>query len=422
LVTAIGTPLCFYLFLRRALANRLTALFLCLILLSCTGFLSVLIAYIRPAKKLNLLFLCAALWLAQRHADSGNRNGFIPMNITLLASFFSDELGLANFIVCGALFNRSLLRQTSTGKRLAFLSLPVVFLAVTNWVLPALYLRYGVHGAWNALADPKKFSVFVYLLDPMFYSAALTQTSRSVLATFGVAKHVAWTEWLAIMALVLAPLVDLIHTRRWSTSELLDNKLLIATTLVFATSFYATLLDWYPFPYEVSYLGSFNYYYHSVIVVPVLTWAGFVVKTDLLKGGEWRAGGGAALATMLTLAIVVANFVVFDRVNSLVAAIHLYPYAPSALYQQLRNKLPLVLDVPKGEGGPIMFTQQPTALESRYLHDLRSVFGPRWADNGFYTTFYLIKPTPIMERPYLDHILRAFFPFHHFAITTRSEG
>jgi hypothetical protein len=261
------------------------------------------------------------------------------------------------------------------------------------------------------------------LLDPVFYHAMLVQTARSVLATLGVARHVPWTEAAALLMLAVVPLVDLVRSGGWSIGKLLDNKLLISTGLVFAVSLYATLLDWYPFPNEVSYLGSFNYYYHSVIVVLVVVWVAYVIKAGFLRDCSWRHGPvSAAVATVLVVAIIVVNFVIFDRVNRLVLTIHIYPYSSSALFQQLRQKLPLVLDVPRGDGGPIIFTQRPTELEARYREDLHALFGTRWDQNGFYTTFNLIKPNPIMQRPYLDHLLRAFYPFHRFSVHTRAEG
>jgi hypothetical protein len=54
----------------------------------------------------------------------------------------------------------------------------------------------------------------------------------------------------------------------------------------------------------------------------------FPIMNVSLKGGERRTGPIlAGLGTALTLTVIVANFVLFDRVNRLVATIHLHPYA-----------------------------------------------------------------------------------------------
>lgn len=370
-LTIVLAPAFLFGWLRRILGACVPALILTLVFLSSMSFLSVTVASMHPAKRLSVVLLCAALYFAQRYQDE--EKGFGWLAGSLFAGFFADEMGLAAYPVIALLYWRSL-----RGRSLVlFLLLPVAFLVVTKWVLPTFYLYASLHGRWDALADSKKLAVFRYLLEPDFYVAAIRQTARSILSTLGIGWHVPATEAAALIAAL-----GLTAWRRAAVPALLA---------LLATSVYATLLDWYPFPNEISYLGSYNYYYHSPIAVLVIVWLAYVVKDLALPA--------PALAVLGAL-VVAGNFVLFERVNTLASIIHMYPYGNAEIFRALERPGPAVTVTPDAQGE-----------DARFERALRAVFGERWRDNGFYATHELLKPTPLMGETQIKLLFHAYYPW-----------
>jgi hypothetical protein len=360
----------------------------------------------------NLILLCAALLFAQRDRDGAPGRNFLWLQICLICSTFADELGLASIPIIAMLYWRTLL--TRTARIAAFAALPIAFLAATKWALPAMYLKFGVHGAWDALSDAKKFSVFAYLFDLQFWQAAAAGLSRSVMSTVGISTHTAGTE-LATLAVVLAsPLLRLL-TAAPSRAPLLQCPLFLSTVGLAAASTYATLLDWYPFPYEVSYLGSFNYYYHSSITVTVIVWIAFLVRQLLTSVNPmWRQQAVWALS-LLGAACVVSNFSVFDRVNRLVEIIHYYPYPSDELFRAANQ----VKRPASGEKLTFVAVADPAGERARFESDLRALFGDRLSDNGYARTFVMVERTSIMTNAHLAHFFHAFYPFAKISVDVR---
>lgn len=366
--------------LRAVLKAWAPALLLTLLLVASTAFLSVTVASMHPAKRISMVLLCAALYLAQRHAET--HRGFTALLGALLAGFFADETGLAAYPVIAALYWRSIVADR---RRLwAFLLLPVAFLSLTKWLLPAIYVHLSVHGAWDALSDGKKFAVFRYLLGLEFYVVAARQTARSILSTVGIAVHVPATE--------IAALAGVIAVTAWRARSWKDQKVMGLLAL-FAASGYATLLDWYPFPHEISYLGSFNYYYHSPVAVLVIVWLAFAVAD--IPAAIRRP------AAVLAVAAVICNFVVFERVNRLTTVIHMYPYSNAKVFRALSSPGPVV-----------RLTPDPAGEAAQFEQTLRDVFGDRWQNNGFYKTHMLLEPTPLMGETQIKLLFHVFYPWN----------
>ena len=409
LLAAVAAPIALYAWLRRLTGRQVAALALCMIFLASCGFLSVVIPYIRPAKKLNLVFLCVALYFAHRFSERGKNVDFAIVWLSLLCSFFADELALANFGIIGLLYWRALFDRKRKVVAAMFMMLPVVFLAATKWGLPAIYSAFSVHGAWDALADPRKLQVFAFLLEPQFYAAAAVQTARSMLSTVGIATHTAVTQTIALAVLVTAPVAHVWYWRLRTLRELAQDGFLLATVVLVAVSLYATLLDWYPFPFEVSYLGSFNYYYHSSIVVPVIGWIAYGWRSIsmALEGRRAEHQIFVAVAFALSAMIISANFLLFERINRLAQNIHLYPFTNAILSDALdRMRVSPRL-------APLEVIVAPDAGRARevFEEDLRAVFGENWRDNGYFRVFQMVSKNPIMTESHLAHLLRAFFPF-----------
>ncbi|MDF1757020.1 MAG: hypothetical protein P1U74_01790 [Legionellaceae bacterium] len=396
-----------YAYLKRNLKISWIVVILCMIFISNTGFLSLFVSYIRPAKKLNMIFLCAALCFGQRHAEKGKSRDFWLFFSSILASFFSDELGLANFMICGFLFWPSIVKTKQ--KLMIYFTLPILFLLLTKWGLPFIYRLYSVHGAWDALNDSKKFAIFTYLFNYDFYQAALILTARSFLTTFGIYKHVFWTECFAIFVLVTLPVLQLLRYREKSLLSVIStDPFIVISILIFLVNIFDNLLDWYPFPHEISYLGSFNYYYHSNIIVLNLLWLAFLVKNamEVLKNNLKQRTVFEVLLSVTGIIIVCSNFLLFQKVNTLVQIIHLYPFTEKELQLRLNEinynyqKTPLKVN----------FLTSSDAIEKEFKATLKFIFQDRWKENGFYQTFNLIKPNPIMGNTYINHLTRAHFP------------
>lgn len=376
-LTVILLPWLLFGWLRSVLNARTPALLLTLLLVASPAFLSVTVASMHPAKRISMLLLCAALYIAQRHDESGR--GFTALLGALLAGFLTDEAGLAAYPVIALLYWRSIVRDRR--RLFTFLLLPFAFLSLTKWLLPAIYLHLSVHGGWDALSDGKKFAVFRHLLGQEFYVAAARQTARSILSTIGVATHIPVTE--------IAALVGVSAVTAWQARSR-NNQAIIALLALVGASGFVTLLDWYPFPHEISYLGSFNYYYHSPIALLVVAWLALAVK---------GVPANRSLTAVLVIAAAVGNLVMFERVNRLAAAIHLYPYSNTAVLEALSSPSPVVRLKP-----------DPAGETARFELTLREIFGDRWRENGFYRTHQLLKPTPLMGDTQIKLLFRAFYP------------
>ena len=409
-LTAIVSPLFLFLALRRTGLAILAVAALVGLFLSSTGFLSVIIAYIRPAKKITILTFSICLYLADRHARSGSNRSFAALITVLFISFFADEMDLVKYPVLALLYFPSLIWRTTWTKRAIFLSLPILFLVVTAWGLPAFYARFSVHGAWDALADSKKFTVLGYLADPYFYVTFVAHLARSILTTIGISMHVPVTEGAALLALIGGTAVVVFRrigapATRWGMAA-------SALALV-GMAFYTTLLDWYPFPNEISYLGSFTYYYHSSLVVMVIVWLAYSWLA-LLQGTEGRlyAHQATLVGGLIACAIAItSNFVMFHQVNLLVQYIHIYPFSEPAIYQELRANQEALLH-PEDLTTPVRltFSKDNGRMAKQYDETARAVLGPQWQESNYHLLFEMFKKTPIMLDEKLAMVVKAYYP------------
>lgn len=292
-----------------------------------------MVAYIRPAKKLTLLLCCACLYLAQRHARERSRKALWSLVVWLYVSFFADEMALLNYVIVAILFFPSLFRDAPSWKRYTLLSLPIMFLIAVGLALPTIYSKLSVHGPWDALQDKKKIELTGYLVDYEFYLASLTHTARAVLTTIGVETHTRINE-IAGLAVLTGGVALAYRLRRVRNASTVWYGLLASTASLFAAGLYATLLDWYPFRKEVSYLGSFTFYYHSSLGLLVILWLAFAWEMLLVLARShpaWRQAivvGGVFFASLVTA----SNFAMFHDINRLVQLIHTYPYSSEAIH------------------------------------------------------------------------------------------
>jgi hypothetical protein len=389
-LTFVMVPVFMYRFLRLRLGTVVAALAFTALLVSTIGFLSVTVAYLHPAKKVAFVLLCVALYFAERCRLRLPGQNEALLTAALFASFFADESALAHWAIVGILYwptlaeNRRLLRL--------FLVMPVAFVIVAGAVLPWLYSTFGVHGAWDAVGDGRKYAVAGYLVSAEFYRDAAIQLARSLLSTIGVGAHTPLTQGLALLALVGLPVGGLV-LRRLTARDAARDPLVLATVALIAMSIYVTLLDWFPFPHEVSYLGSFNYYYHSSVTVLVVLWLALLWRTLVAPVIGEPARSAAALGA--GLAGVVLNFLLFQPVNSLVQVIHCYPYPCAALIDSVATGVPPV---------PAEATEA-----ARFRDTLDQLFEGR--PNGFTPILHMVEGTPIMTPEHVKNLTVVFYPF-----------
>lgn len=422
--TLILVPLFLFPWLRATLKSTTSALLFCLLVVSTIGFLSDVVVYIRPAKKLNLVLFCLSLYLAQRFSEQGRRGWFAGLYGCVLASCFADELGLANFVIIGTLFWTSLFAAPWRRYGVVFLSLPIAFLLITKFVIPAVYETWSVHGRWDALADPKKLAVFSYLLSPEFHLAALRGVARSIMSTLAIGHHTPLTESLTGLLFVGILAIHITKQKPGSIRELASDPLFLTSSLLVATGTYATLLDWYPFPHEISYLGSFNYYYHSSMILVVLLWLASatvalsaLVPPRMLVRTNLRTTVIAGACSLL----ISANFMLFLRVNELVQIIHLYPYSNTALWTSLKQVHEASKPAPE-RAATVVLTGNADVEAARYQAGLRDLFGDRWHQNDFHRVMGLIAPNPIMSDAHVAHFFRATLPWTPVTVSILQAG
>ena len=327
--TIVLAPAMLFGWLRRIVPSRSLALCLLALFISTTGFLSLTISLWHPAKKLNIVLLCAFLYFAEQLARDERGHNFRWLCVSLLASFFSDELGLCEFrrhydLVLGGAYS------ASRERAIRFFSLPIAFVVIANWVLPVVYRKLGATGVLERLCRRQKVlglrisrngrvssqrrhptravhSIDVCDLDP--YRCDRGRMSWHFLRPSrrqyrGVSAHAIRT--------------------------LFDDKLALSAVALILSSGYATLLDWYPFPHEVSYLGSFNYYYHSSIVVLVIVCISYgIARLPTLR---WQS-----IAACVALIAAFMNLARLRAVNVLVEIIHYYPYSRASVISAMSS-------------------------------------------------------------------------------------
>ena len=403
-LTAVAVPSLFYAWARMVLRQRTVALMLALILMSTTGFLSLIVAYIHPAKKLEMVLLCAMLFFIERSKKNAGDGDFWKAILCCYLAFFADETGLANFGILTILYWRECFTK-GTLRIIAILLLPIAFFATTKWILPEIYVLFSVHGRWDALADSKKFAVFAYLADIRFYGAALTGLGRSCLTVIGVKSQLPFLVIGAAVSVIAVPILMwwVMRTQRaldWTASGI----------VLTGTSGFATLLDWYPFPYEVSYLGSFNYYYHSIVVVPAICWLtfGWCVLIDF---AQRSAGFLKQIKFMMIVPTVVVamNLLIFLQVNTLVRIIHYYPYDTKEVMSVLQQA---------GEStGHAVFQAKSDAVTAEYMAGTKKLFGSFDAAGGYRDTFSMVQRGSIMDPDHLSHLVRFYYPWRKIDIS-----
>ena len=410
LVAGIFTPLFFYLFVRRVGNCLVMAALLTALLISSMGFLSVIIPDIHAgAKRLSLLLICVSLYLAANH-ESNNRKFFLLLAVLFL-SLFTDEMALGLYVAIVMLFAHSFF--ATRAKAFAILSLPLFYLAATNWGLPELYtMANNDMPYFDAIGDKRKMAVLLHLKDTDFYLTALSQTARAILTTIGISKHNFFTE-----ASILTTLVCISVWLKWQGHRQIAS----SAGALLANGLYLTLIDLYnpedfysQVPTYADYnifLASYAYYYHSSLSILTLVWMLFVFRALF----QYRI---LAFAAVPVAAVIALNFYTFHNVNQLVALAHYYPFESSSLYEKIRQIGFQYGDKSRGIVVPVKVISSCSIVTSKFTRIFEASMGNSWQTNPL--NRYFQKGSFTNED--LGHLFFSHFPQYKFDIQIESDG
>jgi hypothetical protein len=357
---ALASAGIFYKALRYFGHSRNAALILTALLISTIGFQSCFVAYIRPAKRLALLGVCAMLFLTGQYANTKSRTDFSLLCGTILLIFLADETGFVLWLVAALLLIPHL-----RGPRIAiFASLPLVYFALIKIAMPPLYGSLGISGPRDGAVGVSIIErLLSNLLSPDFYAMAATDLARSLSVTIGV---IAPYERVAL-GFVAALLCLAIAKRQW---------LVISSSLaVIGTSLFLSMIDMANGP--GNFFAQLTFYYHSALAPLVVFWIASIFAW--IRPISFQRSVLAAVAT----AVISFNFVNFDRINELTKILHTYP----------------------------MTTLDPTGfdeafLQKRFEYLLSS--GPLPEAGGYRAQFAYYRDHPMGNESYAGNLLRAF--------------
>jgi hypothetical protein len=407
LLTIILVPSLLFAWGKRVIADKWFALALVMVFISSIAFLSITFSYIRPAKKINIICLAAMLLFMELNKSTKKDSDFYLGLLFCFLSFFADEQGLINWVVLAVFYWQECFKEERK-KFLFFISMPFLFFIFTKWGLPALYYFCSAHGKWDALADVKKFTVFNYLINLQFYIDAATSLGRSVVSNFGFKSQFSTLIFIVDFLILIIPAVVFGVLKNQASYNWLK-----ASSLMVVASVFFSLLDWYPFPYEVSYLGSFNYYYHSSMGVIIFCWLVFGVKVlqnYLIKIKEKFYMLSLIFTFFLAATIVYQNILLFINVNNMVRIIHYYPFD----YYQINSA---ILNRTKTNNS-LLFIRQPELEENKMNSYMYNVFGGPEQAGGFFVVLQMVKKTPILTEGHLIHMVKSFYPWENLSIKT----
>ncbi|MBV9358141.1 MAG: hypothetical protein JO023_21730, partial [Chloroflexi bacterium] len=290
LLTAVFAPFLFFRWLRLRHVGSVRAAALTAVLLTSTFMLSVLIPYIRPAKKYTILWACLAFYLAERHRAKRTLGLFWLLVIVLGLAFFSDEEGYFLAPMVALIYAPSLLRGTPFWQRALVLGLPVLCFAGAQYGLALVVAGHDGGAAWDVLALPQHFGYnpAAFVLNPDFWPSAAGQVARNLLTVVGIYRHTRLTEAISLVVALAAVAASVLALRRHAGAGHLQYQLTAATAVLAISGLYLTALDWWPREQNSPnfYVSSFGYYYRSSAVVLLVVWLALLWDAALQALGQ----------------------------------------------------------------------------------------------------------------------------------------
>lgn len=355
---ALASGALFYKALRYYGHSRNAALILTALLISTIGFQSCFVAYIRPAKRLALLGVCAILFLTGRYGRSKSRADFALLCATILLIFLADETGFVLWLVAALLLIPSL-----RGSRIAILTaLPIVYFTLIKVALPPIYNWLGTSGPRDGAVGASIIEKLLSnLLSADFYVLAATDLARSLAVTFGI---LAPYEWI-VLGTVVTILIFALVKRQWLVAS--------SSLALVGTSVFLSMIDMANGP--GNFFAQLTYYYHSALAPLAVFWIACIVM--------WQRSIPRPVLAAIAVAVTILNFVNFQRVNEITKILHTYPM--------------MTLDPP---------TFNEAALERRFEDLLSSSALPE--ASGYRSQFAYYRDHPMGNESYTSNLIRAF--------------
>ena len=342
--------------LSRNEAVMFTALFI-----STIGFLSCFVPYVRPAKRLALLALCALLFLVLSYRKLESDRTLAWLYVVLLMAFLSDEAGYVYWVVV-LLFLVPKLR----GIRLSgYFAVPLTYLVLAKVLLPPLYDLLGKSGPREgAIAASVVTKLLKSMLSLDFPSLALEDLGRAMGTTVGLLSMPLW-----IPVTVLAATAIYAYSRKsWIV--------FILSISLAGTSLFLSMLDLVNT--TRSFIGQLTYYYHNALAVLTVFWLASLYHWFRPSSQRWRIAAGFGLAI-----ISILNLANFSRINELIRILHTYPIA---------SFNPTILD--------------PEKMARR--HELLLDAGPLPQAEGLRAQFANYRREPMVDISYAERLERTF--------------
>jgi hypothetical protein len=304
-VMSIACPFLFHGALLAMGLTRTEALIFTACFIATIGFLSCFIPYIRPAKRLALLGICALLFLTFRHIKTPSDKNLACLLGILFLTLFTDEAGFVYWPIMLLLLG-SRLRGLWLA---AYCAIPLVYLLTAKVLLPPVYSWLGNSGARDGvIAESVVSKLLGSFLSLDFWLIAFDDLARSVAVTLGTLSVPVLLPVLCIAAVGIYALVR----RAWVV--------FVISLSLFGASFFLSMLDMVNT--SRNYMGQWTYYYHSPIAVLTLLW--LAATYHLLRPDSKKLQIAATGVIVVVSALNLANFY---RVNELIRIMHLYPLA-----------------------------------------------------------------------------------------------
>jgi hypothetical protein len=374
----VAVPLAFFKTLRCWSFTWAQALTLTAVLVSTTGFLSLTVSYVRPAKILSVVVLGLLLYTLTRYLDSRRRRVLVALVLLLFLGTLCDEVAFWFIPLTWAVLYTHGFARHSRIRQLWVLSVPVLFLATITLVLPPIYATFGTDGPRTAAAGDASglaSRMLPHLLNPDLYATMLWVTGRTVLGSLGVSQH----AWPLVLLVIIGLGIGFASVLRRPWSRPRDRSLTgIALFGLLSTSAFSVWVDWFNTPHGLEDYASYAYYYHSPIVVWVV----------LCLGAVWQAAGRRFRPTVVQTAgvlvamlLVASNIRMFSELNRAIQLVHLVPLAAEDVSTSL-------------EESPLVVRPRAAELAAEFETRSRRLFGESWDRTEFASNFrgYLVVP------------------------------
>jgi hypothetical protein len=408
--------------LKQVAASALT----CLFLLS-PAFLSLIVVYFWPAKKVVLLMTYLALFLAARCAGRKSLPSFVALLLTLYLANFVDELAPVSYLAVLLIYAPELLVRARWWQRIAVLSVPLLVVASVTWGLPWLYALVNPV-PWSAAAGAQAGVLLARLSDPAYYVIAAQATARALSMntgiviqdiTFSVGDALVLLAFLIVIA-VAATLAVRHHDR------LLAYRVVASAVAYLAASAYISLVESFAWPAYLQFMSGLTFYYRTPVVVLIAVSAGFCWRAFGMalgvQRGHWeRIASGVTVAALVLCAVVAtANVSHFRSINVAVQVVHWFPYTSRQLYAEMRERIPrshqrttsIHLELPP----------DPDAVKRDAVAAMQRLYGEDWLASRLGTNVFLADRNPFVSPDDIVLLVQFHYPGQAFTIEAGAPG